>query len=215
MHDEPLPEGTEIWKFRVDDILYMNFRNDISFDVGGKLLVFGEHQSTINENMPLRSLMYIGRAFEQLVPIAQRYKRHRVMLPKPEFYTFYNGEEHAFQNAVAECIEHGILVDYLRKKRSEAVNMLIAEYDYDMDIKVQREEAKEEGIALGKKQVITLGEHLGKTDSTLALLEDLGIVPDDLKTLITNEEDTDTLKKWLKLAVASDSIEMFQEKMYR
>lgn len=277
LHDEPLPEGTEIRKFRVDDILYMNFRNDISFGVGGKLLVFGEHQSTINENMPLRSLMYIGRAFEQLVPIAQRYKRHRVMLPKPEFYTFYNGEEpwtkekimhlsdsyktsdgeimldlavkvininsteqheilkkcpilaeysqfvdvvrkhqksgeeHAFQNAVAECIEHGILVDYLQKKGSEAVNMLIAEYDYDMDIKVQREEAKEEGIALGEKR----GRQLGKTDSIIALLEDLGIVPDDLKTLITNEEDTDILKKWLKLAAASDSIEMFQEKMYR
>ena len=183
LHDEPLPEGTEIQKFRVDDILYMNFRNDISFGVGGKLLVFGEHQSTINENMPLRSLMYIGRAFEQLVPIAQRYKRHRVMLPKPEFYTFYNGEEpwtkekimhlsdsyktsdgeimldlavkvininsteqheilkkcpilaeysqfvdivrkhqksgeeHAFQNAVAECIEHGILADSKKRKR--------------------------------------------------------------------------------------------------
>lgn len=272
LHDEPLPEGTEILKFRVEDILYMNFRNDISFGVGGKLLVFGEHQSTINENMPLRSLMYIGRAFEQLVPIAQRYKRHRVMLPKPEFYTFYNGEEpwtkekvmhlsdsyktsdgeimldlavkvininskeqheilkkcpilaeyslfvdivrkhqksgeeHAFQNAVAECIEQGILADYLRKKGSEAVNMLKAEYDYDMDIKVQREEAKEEGIALG--------EHLGKTASIIALLEDLGTIPDDLKKLITSEEDTAILKKWLKLAASSDSIERFQEKMY-
>lgn len=272
LHDEPLPEGTEILKFRVEDILYMNFRNDISFGVGGKLLVFGEHQSTINENMPLRSLMYIGRAFEQLVPIAQRYKRHRVMLPKPEFYTFYNGEEpwtkekvmhlsdsyktsdgeimldlavkvininskeqheilkkcpilaeysqfvdivrkhqkcgeeHAFQNAVAECIEQGILADYLRKKGSEAVNMLKAEYDYDMDIKVQREEAKEEGIVLG--------ERLGKTDSILALLEDLGSIPDDLKDLITSEEDTAILKKWLKLAALSDSIEMFQKKMY-
>lgn len=204
LHDEPLPEGTEILKFRVEDILYMNFRNDISFGVGGKLLVFGEHQSTINENMLLRSLMYIGRAFEQLVPMAQRYKRHRVMLPKPEFYTFYNGEEHAFQNAVAECIEQGILADYLRKKGSEAVNMLKAEYDYDMDIKVQREEAKEEGIVLG--------ERFGKTDSILALLEDLGSIPDDLKDLITNEEDTAILKKWLKLAALSDSIEIFQKK---
>lgn len=93
--------------------------------------------------------------------------------------------------------------------------MLKAEYDYDMDIKVQREEAKEEGIALGKKQGITLGEHLGKTASIIALLEDLGTIPDDLKKLITSEEDTAILKKWLKLAASSDSIERFQEKMYR
>ena len=48
------------------------------------------------------------------------------------------GEENALQNAVDECIRRGILSEYLRKKGSEAVNMLIAEYDYDMDIKVQR-----------------------------------------------------------------------------
>ena len=28
----------------------MNFQNDISFDAGGKVIVFGEHPSTVNEN---------------------------------------------------------------------------------------------------------------------------------------------------------------------
>lgn len=211
LHEEPLPEGTEIRKFRVENVLYMNFKNDISFDAGGKLIVFGEHQSTINENMPLRSLMYVGRAYEQMVPVADRYRKKRVALPMPEFCTFYNGaeeweketelslsdaykvksinpmlelrvkvvninlnkghvilercpvlheysqlvetvrrhqatgEEDAFQNAVDECIRKGILSGYLQRKGSEAVNMLIAEYDYDMDIAVQRKEAFEEG----------------------------------------------------------------------
>ncbi len=36
IHDEPLPEGTKIRKFRVDNTIYMNFQNDISFDAGGK-----------------------------------------------------------------------------------------------------------------------------------------------------------------------------------
>ena len=93
LHEEPLPEGTEIRKIRVENVLYMNFKNDISFDAGGKLIVFGEHQSTINENMPLRNLLYVGRAYEQLVPVEDRYKKKQVKLPKPEFYTFYNGEE--------------------------------------------------------------------------------------------------------------------------
>lgn len=75
LHDETLPEGIKIRKIRVENVLYMNFKNDISFDVGGKLIVFGEHQSTINENMPLRNLLYIGRAYEQLVPVEDRYKK--------------------------------------------------------------------------------------------------------------------------------------------
>ena len=29
IHDEPLPEGTKIRKFRVDNTIYMNFQNDI------------------------------------------------------------------------------------------------------------------------------------------------------------------------------------------
>ena len=75
IHDEPLPEGTKIRKFRVDNTIYMNFQNDISFDAGGKVIVFGEHQSTVNENMPLRSLLYIGRAYERLVPPRSDIKR--------------------------------------------------------------------------------------------------------------------------------------------
>ena len=93
LHDKPLPEGTVIRRFKVDSTVYMNFQNDISFDVDGKIFVFGEHQSTINENMPLRSLLYIGRAYEQLIAIRDRYKKKRVPLPTPEFYTFYNGKE--------------------------------------------------------------------------------------------------------------------------
>ena len=46
IHDKPLPEGTKIRRFRVDNTIYMNFQNDISFDAGGKVIVFGEHQST-------------------------------------------------------------------------------------------------------------------------------------------------------------------------
>ena len=93
LHEEPLPEETKIERFRMDNVLYMNFKNDFSFRTGGKVIVMGEHQSTINKNMPLRNLMYIGRAYEQLVPGRQSYKRGIVKLPKPEFYTFYNGKD--------------------------------------------------------------------------------------------------------------------------
>lgn len=34
----------KIRKIRIDDILYKNFKNDISFEVDQKVIVFGEHQ---------------------------------------------------------------------------------------------------------------------------------------------------------------------------
>lgn len=93
LHEEPLPPETTVEKIRVNNELYMNFKNDVSFGLGGKLLVFAEHQSTVNENMPLRSLLYIGRAYEQIVPVKDRYRKKCVPIPKPEVYVFYNGKE--------------------------------------------------------------------------------------------------------------------------
>ena len=224
LHEEPLPPGTTVEKIRVGNELYMNFKNDVSFGLGGKLLVLAEHQSTVNENMPLRSLLYIGRAFEQIVPVKDRYRRKKVLLPKLEIYVFYNGRENyakekllylsdsyiikdeepmlelkvkvininpsqkhevlekcpvlrdysvfidtirkyqeqrvdnVYEKAIHECIEKGILADYLRVHGSEVVNMLMSEYNYEQDIEVQREEAFEEGERLGREE----GERAGR-----------------------------------------------------
>ena len=60
--------------------------------------------------------------------------------------------ENGFTNAVKICIEKGILREYLQRKSREVVNMLIAEYDYDTDIAVQREEAGKIAFARGISQ---------------------------------------------------------------
>ncbi len=117
------------------------------------------------------------------------------------------------QNAVDECIKRGILSEYLRKKGSEAVNMLIAEYDYDMDIKVQREEAKAEGIEQGLKLGKKEGIKSGTANAVIELMKELGVVPDNLKSCIIKETDEEVLKKWLKLAAKAKSIEEFQKEI--
>jgi hypothetical protein len=58
-----------------------------------QVLVLGEHQSTVNKNMPLRCLMYVGKAYEQLIDSKARYRTTLVKIPTPGFYTFYNGEK--------------------------------------------------------------------------------------------------------------------------
>ena len=55
------------------------------------MIVFGEYQSTVNPNMPLRCLLYAGRVYEELVDDDARYRTNLVKIPTPEFYVFYNG----------------------------------------------------------------------------------------------------------------------------
>ena len=198
LHDTNYQNVKNIRKIRVENVLYKNFKNDISFEVDQKVIVFGEHQSTVNKNMPLRCLMYAGRAYEQLVDSEDRYRTALVKIPAPEFYTFYNGtaefpleqelflsdayldsngkasleeyslfidtvrkyskEEDSIKKAIHECMERGILADYLRRKVSEVMNMLIAEYSYEKDIQVKQEEAFQVGERIGE----TRGEKRGK-----------------------------------------------------
>ena len=65
--------------------------------------------------------------------------------------------ENGFTNAIKICIEKGILKEYLQRKAREVINMLIAEYDYDTDIAVQREEAGKIAFAQGISQGISQG----------------------------------------------------------
>ena len=60
--------------------------------------------------------------------------------------------ENGFKNAIKECIRNDILRDYLERKSREVMNMLVAEYDYDTDIAVQREEEREIAFADGSHQ---------------------------------------------------------------
>ena len=214
--------SVELEPLRLEQVMYMAFRNDIAYLIDGKIIALVEHQSTINANMPLRFLQYAARLYERIQNPRDRYLRRLKKIPTPEFYVFYNGEEdypesatlrlsdafitapekpslelivsvtninynkgseilhtckplkeytlfieavrkhtkldseNGFRNAIKECIQNDILREYLQRKSKEVMNMLIAEYDYDVDIAVQREEEREialqEGISEGSHQ---------------------------------------------------------------
>lgn len=69
----------------------------------------------------------------------------------------YSDEESAIKKAILECIDRGILADYLKRKGSEVENMLIAEYSYEEDIQVKQQEARQEGILQGIQQGVQQG----------------------------------------------------------
>ena len=76
----------------LDTVLLSRLRNDLAFIVNGTLIVILEHQSTLNKNMPLRSLQYVLMFYEIYFKLGDAlYKEKLIQLPKPEFYVLYNG----------------------------------------------------------------------------------------------------------------------------
>ena len=76
-------------------------------------------------------------------------------------FNIENAVPEPFTTAIKEAIKKGFLSDYLNRKSTEVQNMLLAEYDYDTDIAVQRKEAFDDGVSIGRNEGIAIGEERG------------------------------------------------------
>ena len=86
-----LPDDVPVIINTLEDVLFLDRINDISFEIGGRLVVLIEHQSTINPNMALRLLMYIARVYEKSILDKSIYSTKKLSIPQPEFFVLYNG----------------------------------------------------------------------------------------------------------------------------
>jgi len=77
----------------LSEALFMRRINDVSFTIDNKIVVLIEHQSIINENIPLRILMYIARVYEKIIEKKNIYHRKLLKIPTPCFIVLYNGKE--------------------------------------------------------------------------------------------------------------------------
>ena len=57
------------------------------------------------------------------------------------------------------------------------------------------------------------GKAEGKVDAIIELLEDLGSIPEALKTQLEGEMDLNTLSTWLKMAAKAESIDQFAKEI--
>jgi hypothetical protein len=89
----PLDPSIPIIINTLEGVLFMERINDISFEIGRKLVILLEHQSTINPNMALRLLMYIARIYEKIIDNRKIYSAKKITVPRPEFIVLYNGAE--------------------------------------------------------------------------------------------------------------------------
>jgi len=68
-------------------------RNDLSYLVNNRFIVLCEEQSSLNQNMPLRMLVYITMLYRRMLKRRDFFLASRVPLPVPEFYEFYCGSK--------------------------------------------------------------------------------------------------------------------------
>ena len=208
----------------LENAIYMGMKNDLAFMLETNIYLY-EHQSTLNPNIPLRDLIYIGIEYQQYVDDKSLYSSRLQKIPAPKFMVFYNGTdavddrvelrlsnayEHlagepdlelkvlmlnvneghnkelmeqcqtlkeyaiyvarvrkytsemnlndAVARAIDECIKEGILVEFLRKNRSEVKMVSILEYDKEWEEKKLRkaeyEAGKSDGIEIAEERKI-------------------------------------------------------------
>lgn len=233
-------ENAKIEDVSIDNVFYTKLRSDVAKIVNGTLIILLEHQSTINENMPLRMLEYAAQTYMNILNARDRYKMCLQKIPRPLFVVFYNGKadfpaektlrlSDAFMDTtdndvmlelqvkvininlrkkcdilhkssvlrdysvlcanIEDCqkqgesdyvragilrtMEGGTLCEYLKRNITEAAGMLMAEYDYDTDMAVKKEEWEEQvwkkamaqGMAQGMEQGYASGVAWQKAQS--------------------------------------------------
>ena len=133
-----------------------------------------------NANYPLEiSVKVININVDKENPILKRceaLKQYSEFIEQVRFNIEHAVSE-PFTNAIKQAIKKGFLSDYLNRKSTEVQNMLLAEYDYDTDIAVQRKEAFDDGILQGRNEGIAIGEERGRNEGI-----SLGITKAKLET---------------------------------
>lgn len=151
---------------------------------------------------------------QEIIEACQTLKEYCIYVGRVRRYTETMVIEEAVERAVLECIEDGILVDFLKKQRAEVISMSIFEYNEEEEIKKIRESerrsARIEAFAEGEAN----GEIKGRAETLLEILEYRGNISEDIKTRILEQKNLSTLQEWIKIAMVAETIEEFAKRIF-
>ncbi len=96
----------------------------------------------------------------------------------------------AVESAITECIREGILKEFLEKNRAEVKKMSIYEYDQEKHIRMERQDAWEDGVQEGElrgaeRQLSKIIKNMMKKGGSISqIAEDLEETEDRIQELI-------------------------------
>ena len=196
----------------LENAIYMNMKNDISFLLDVRLMLSDAFETgpghekeeepslelkvrflniNLGHNRELMERCRTLREYSEFVARIRRYAKRGSAI------------EEAVERAVTECIDEGILSDFLRSQRAEVIAVSIFEYNEEEELKKLRQaefrSGQEEGITKGIAK------------SVLLLLEMKGSVPEHLREQIIAETNAALLENWLQAAAKACTVEAFME----
>ena len=98
---------------------------------------------------------------KELLELCWTLKEYMIFVDRIRLYTKTMELDAAAERAVDECIHEGVLSDFLRKNRGEAIEMSIFEYDEERELKLIRRAEYEEGLKEGREDGLKEGREDG------------------------------------------------------
>ena len=98
---------------------------------------------------------------KELLELCRTLKEYMIFVERIRLYTKTMELDAAAERAVDECIREGVLSNFLRKNRGEAIEMSIFEYDEERELKLIRRAEYEEGLKVGRENGLKDGREDG------------------------------------------------------
>ena len=117
---------------------------------------------------------------EEIMDACRTLKEYAMYVERVRTYARQMPLAEAVETAVDECIAEGILSDFLKENRAEAIKVSIYDYDEELHFKTLYEEGREDGLKQGERR-------LTRVNQLHSILIDLGRL-DDLKRATVDRE---------------------------
>ena len=200
--DETLYSSKRLWLPAPHFLVFYNGTEEREESSVLKLSDSFEYAGTQKEepNLELKVLMLnINQGNnKELLEVCQTLREYMIFVDRIRLYTKTMELDAAAERAVDECIQEGVLSDFLRKNRGEAIEMSIFEYDEERELKLIRRAEYEEGLKEGRED--GLKSHLssqvvkklkkGKTAEQIAeeLEEEVSVIEQIIENLVDKKD---------------------------
>ena len=204
LKDTDYGPDTEVEFTTLDNAIYIDKKNDLGFIINQTHIVISEHQSTISFNIPLRDVSYSGETFENITKNKNKYGKHGVKIPAPEYYVIYTGEEEWKEEYIRlsdyymaeppenslELVVKIIKIGYTREKDSrkegrEVASMIYDEITQEEFAEIRANEAAEEAFKEGEiKKQHEIAKAMKAKDMQVSIIAEVtGLTEDEIKIL--------------------------------
>ncbi|MFI3177507.1 MAG: hypothetical protein R3Y67_08480 [Eubacteriales bacterium] len=171
-------------------------KNDISFVIGGNISIY-EHQSTENDNMPLRNSIYISNLYAGITSHQNLYGSKVISLPNPQFMVFYNGRKELPDVSVQKLSDaYEVKVDEVNLELT--VILLNINKGHNKEFALEKAESRNEGIIEGK--ILLIKKKILKSKSLETIADELECEIEEIRGLYEVIQECKKLRGHLEVS---------------